>query len=350
MPDFLIFDPTVRAHFQALPLQQRLERQDTVSVELPEIGLGALFPFGVDLIDVRDNSRDFGLTKDAAIVTQSYRPTTRFVTQVGGSLERNDAKIFAGETIEQYLEANQSFGPRLRVPDGTTFAIAERASVTWDRRDNPFDATRGTFAFASVEHVHAIPIAESENTPISDFVRLQSRIAGYIPLADNGLSLALSFRWGQNVQLISGSKTYPDRLFFMGGVDSLRGFLQESLIPEDVAEQILRDEKRANQPGVDPNSLLTPDKVAIRGGDLLLNPRVELRIPLVGALQTAVFLDTGNLWLDPKTVDPLKLRYAAGTGLRAATPVGPLALDVGFNLDRRDWEDPFAFHFSIGLY
>jgi outer membrane translocation and assembly module TamA len=49
-------------------------------------------------------------------------------------------------------------------------------------------------------------------------------------------------------------------------------------------------------------------------------------------------------------VEPWKLRYAAGSGLRASTPVGPLALDIGLNLDRRDWEDPFAFHFSIGLF
>jgi outer membrane translocation and assembly module TamA len=81
-----------------------------------------------------------------------------------------------------------------------------------------------------------------------------------------------------------------------------------------------------------------------------VNPRAELRIPLGGVLHTAVFLDAANLWLDPRNVEPWKLRYAAGSGLRASTPVGPLALDIGLNLDRRDWEDPFAFHFSIGLF
>jgi outer membrane protein assembly factor BamA len=349
LPDFLIFDSAVRANFDKLSALERLERRDSISVEFPEIGLGPLFPLGVDLVDVRDNSRDFGLTKDAVIVTQSYRPSTRFVAQIGGSLERNNANIFNGETIREYLsqQQNASASKRLLVPDGLTIAVAERTNVTWDRRDNPFNATRGTFAFASVEHVHAEPADQTAITPVSDFFRLTGRVAGYIPFSSKGLALAISMRWGQNVQLIRGSKTYPDRLFFLGGVDSLRGFLQDSVIPEDVAQQIYKDQKTALQPGADP---LTPEKVSVRGGDFLLNPRAELRVPLGGVFQTALFLDTGNLWLEPSQVDPWRLRYAAGTGLRATTPVGPLALDIGFNLDRRYWEDPFAFHFSIGLF
>ncbi len=91
-------------------------------------------------------------------------------------------------------------------------------------------------------------------------------------------------------------------------------------------------------------------QVGSRGGDLYLNPRVELRLPLAGSLETALFLDAGNVWVDPTNFDPLRLRYAAGSGLRLATPIGPLAFDYGINLDRRPWEDFGAFHFAIGLY
>src|SRR5687768_15092664 len=101
------------------------------------------------------------------------------------------------------------------------------------------------------------------------------------------MSLAMSFRWGMNHQLLERSRTYPDRLFFLGGVDSLRGFLQDSLVPEDVAEKLL-----------DPDSGLGIDQVVIRGGDLFINPRVELRIPLTDGVETALFLDSGNLWAD----------------------------------------------------
>jgi len=144
------------------------------------------------------------------------------------------------------------------------------------------------------------------------------------------------------------TKCQSYRLFSFGGVDSIRGFLQDSVIPEDIAERIIADSKKP--PGTDPAKILTANEVPIRGGNVLLNPRAEFRIPLGGVFQTALFLDTGNVWLLPSTVVPYKLRYAAGTGLRANTPVGPLALDIGMNLDRRPWEDPFAFHFSIGLF
>jgi outer membrane protein insertion porin family len=158
-------------------------------------------------------------------------------------------------------------------------------------------------------------------------------------------------RWGLNQQLRDNSQTYPDRLFFMGGVDSIRGFAQDSLIPEDVAQELL-----------DANSGLGLNQVVIRGGDVFVNPRLELRVPLSGNVQTGLFLDAGNLWRDPEDVDLTRLRYAIGSGLRINTPIGPLVFDYGFNVERildqlypnranqRFWEDIGAFHFSIGLF
>jgi outer membrane protein assembly factor BamA len=133
----------------------------------------------------------------------------------------------------------------------------------------------------------------------------------------------------------------------MGGAETLRGFLQASLIPQDIADQLEReDPTAANQA-----DRLTARKVVIRGGDFLFNPRLELRIPLTKLLHTAVFLDTGNLWRDIGNVDLTRLRYSAGSGLRFVTPVGPLAFDYGFKLDRRFYEsDLGAFHFSVGLF
>jgi outer membrane protein insertion porin family len=100
----------------------------------------------------------------------------------------------------------------------------------------------------------------------------------------------------------------------------------------------------------------------IRGGDVFLNPRAELRIPLTSSVQTALFLDAGNLWTQPDQIQPFRLRYAVGSGLRISTPIGPLVFDYGFNLHsildelranpekKRTWEDLGAFHFSIGLF
>ena len=138
------------------------------------------------------------------------------------------------------------------------------------------------------------------------------------------------------------------RLFFLGGVDSMRGFLQDSLVPQDIADAILAP-SNADKPDGDPTKLHIQN-IAIRGGDTYVNPRAELRIPVLSVLDTALFVDAGNVWVQPGAFEPFRLRYTSGTGLRIATPIGPIAFDYGINLSRRPWEDFGAFHFSIGLF
>jgi outer membrane protein assembly factor BamA len=375
LPTAFILESDVKQKYDELHVGERLERRDTATVEFPNIGLGPLFRLSVEGVDVRDNARDYGLSKDAGIVTLSFRPDRRVSVQLGASLERNYAQIFGDDqknALKCYLQSNPTQQALFRVPQGVSIALAQRLSVTWDRRDNPLDATSGTFFSASVEHVHANPIDNnaSQDTgcsgePVttgqplidpfqsvpSDFLRYTSRVAGYVRLSDKGMALAMSFRWGVIQHLLAGSQTYPDRLFFMGGVDSLRGFLQDSLVPEDIAKRLLN-----------PSSGLVLNDVVIRGGDIFVNPRAELRIPVGSSVETALFVDAGNLWTAPSRFQPLDLRYAVGTGLRIATPIGPLVFDYGFNVDRvlddlfpkrenqRFWEDLGAFHFSIGLF
>jgi outer membrane protein insertion porin family len=364
LPDAFILDDQVRDTYRRANVTdaQRLRRRNTVSITLPEVGLGPLIRFGVDGIDVHDIARDFDLGKEAVAATFTYRPARGLYAQLGGSLERNDATIFNGGTVYEYLQslrdpASQADLSRLlRVPEGVTYAVAQRVSITWDRRDNPLGATKGTLLVAGVEHVHAYRDAYDAGCDLdhpdgiiparcpSDFLRLTGTASAYVRLTPEGLAIAMSVRGGRIVQLIKNSKTYPDRLFFLGGIDSMRGFLQDSLVPEDVAAKILGPEK------------LAIENVAIRGGDVFINPRVELRIPLGGVWESGLFLDTGNVWVEPKNFDPFKLRYAAGAGIRVATPIGPLAFDYGINLIRRIWrvdgpaEDRGNFHFSIGLF
>ena len=373
LPQQFILEQDVRAKHE--PVETRFGRHNSASVEFPEIGLGPLFRFNVEAIDVRDNARDYSLVKDALIPTVIFRPERRLSAQLGGSLELNTATIL-GDTggLVKYIRDSGQL-TTFRVPEGTTFVTAERASASWDQRDVPLDATRGFLISGSIEHVHAKPVGDTASAAansngtgpfdpvVSDFMQYTSRVAGYVPITKRGMALALSFRWGLNSQLIERSHTYPDRLFFMGGVDTIRGFSQDSLIPEDIAQQLLDAHALADSDPGD-NELLTVDRILIRGGDVFINPRAELRIPLSGSVQTALFLDTGNLWSSIRAFEDLKfrLRYAAGTGIRISTPVGPLVFDYGFNLERlldqvdssrkrqRFWESLGAFHFSIGLF
>lgn len=359
-PPFLIAEKDVRIKYQELTDIERLERRNTITLAFPEIGLGPLFRFEVELLDLLDNARDFTQTRDAAVVRLLYRPRRVYLFQLGGTVELNNARILGGDSLLEYVQENP--GQNIRIPEGRSVAYTQNISGSWDGRDKPLSATRGMYVSANVEHVRADPLGESQgdcnedSTEVFDQVcsqllRISGRVSGYIPLSKKGMTLALSLRGGVIQHLNQVSRTYPDRLFFMGGADTLRGYPQYSLVPQDVADRLL-----------DPNDDLTIDAVVLRGGDIYINPRAEWRIPITDSVQTAVFLDTGNLWEDRRFFDPFNLRYTAGTGIRIQTPVGPLVFDYGFNLERladalvtdrpnqRVWEDIGAFHFSIGLF
>jgi outer membrane protein assembly factor BamA len=337
--DFMILDPQVKTNYDTLAVAERLERRDTVSVIFPEVGLGPRVSLGLDAIDVRDNQRDFGITKEALVPSLTYRPFRTLTTQLSASGELNDVGIFNQAALADAISL-------LRVPEGRTIAVAERVSATWDARDNPFAATRGILLAGSIEHVNAFPSDTADNpaTIISHFLKFTGKIAGYIRFTNKGTALALSLAGGYNFQLSSTSETYPDRLFFMGGVDTIRSFLTDALVPQDVAVKIQKGAKDAN------GAPLTIDDVVLRGGDLYLNPRAELRVPLTETFALGLFLDMGNVWVEPGSARPWELRYGPGAGLRIASPIGPIALDYGIDLWRREWEDFGAFSFSIGLF
>jgi outer membrane protein assembly factor BamA len=131
----------------------------------------------------------------------------------------------------------------------------------------------------------------------------------------------------------------------MGGFDSMRGWLQDSFMPQEYANQIkagtLQCTSTSNCPGV-----------PLRGGNLMINPRFELRFPVKAPIDGALFADFGNVWNDPATIlrQGLALRTDVGAGVRVQTPVGPLVFDYGVNVTRRSYEDFGAFHFAIGLF
>jgi outer membrane protein insertion porin family len=332
LPDFLILDDDVAETYEEFTVSERLERRNTLSLRFPNIGLGPRVDLVVNGVDARDNNRDFGLTREAFFPTTSYRPVRQVNLQLGVSTELNDVTLFNTEDV--------AVADLPRVPDGRTIAFAQRTSVTWDRRNKPLAATSGTLASAAVEHVSALPL-DTTSQITSEFLKLTGRFAGYIPFGSSGLALAMSLAGGYNLQLKDDSATYPDRLFYLGGVNSVRGFQLDEVVPEDIAARIRNGE-------------IVIDEVGVRGGDFFINPRAELRIPLTDLFSTALFLDTGNVWAEPEAITGLEdlfiLRYTAGAGIRLETPLGPVALDYGFKIVRNEWEDFGALHFSIGLF
>lgn len=250
--------------------------------------------------------------------------------------------------------------------EGTTTLHALRPSFVLDFRDSPTHPHRGWLMSGFVEYEHSIGApGESSRTlwilPSSDIhtnlLKTSGLLSGYIPLGGQAV-LALSARAGQIFPLDPESTTIIPRRFFLGGASTLRGFNEEALVQADVRPLLAAEARQcATSPtGVgctDAGRAIVDGKMPVsQGGEAFLLGKIELRLPVAGRFELGLFLDAGNLWLDPKRVNPRELRPTAGAGARFVTPIGPAALDLGFNLDPDESinEAVFAPHFTIGLF
>jgi outer membrane protein assembly complex protein YaeT len=92
------------------------------------------------------------------------------------------------------------------------------------------------------------------------------------------------------------------------------------------------------------------------GGRTMMEMSTEARFGIRGKLSGVAFIDGGNVWREPWDVQLSDLRWAAGPGIRYETPIGPVRVDFGVqlnpidglviegNAEKRKWR----VHFSIG--
>ena len=59
-----------------------------------------------------------------------------------------------------------------------------------------------------------------------------------------------------------------------------------------------------------------------------------------------LFFDMGNAYTG--RIDLGNMKRSAGTGIRWFSPMGPLRLELGFNLDPKDGESSQEWDFTIG--
>ena len=276
----------------------------------------------------------------------------------------------AASNLSEYLKSlasGDNFLAQARIlnlPDGETVVVAQRGTLTWDRRDNPLDATKGTLLTSSLEHVDAFPLGAKvgpDEQAEGHFLKFFNRFNFYAKLPFR-MRFASSSNVGIISQIAADSSTYPDRLFFLGGQD-MRGWYTQSFIPQDDLDRL--DEASgpdcpAGGAPQDPNipspakCLFTIKTLPVRGGNLSIVQRFEVRIPIAGPVETVLFTDFGNLWRQlryPFDKGEFPIRADVGSGLRIQTPIAPIAVDFGYNVTRRKlYEDAFAFSFSLGLF
>jgi outer membrane protein insertion porin family len=282
-------------------------------------------------------------------------------TRYEGSLQMNDqvtprTSLLYHYAFRKVVVSNLNITPE-EVPLFNAPTLVSEFGLGWtrDARDNPADATKGNFNSA------AASVASTAIGSSASFMRLFYQNSTYHPIKRR-FSFARSIRIGillpyrDTVSLSFPAQTTPPlptviplpERFFAGGGTSLRGFA-------------------LNQAG--PRDSVTGFPV---GGQalLVLNQefRFPMRLPYIGtALSGALFYDGGNVYsrlsrvtLRPYPPKPIfnpanptqcqfnctnELNYFAhtvGLGFRYGTPVGPIRIDLGYQINRPQFVAPIC--------
>ena len=107
------------------------------------------------------------------------------------------------------------------------------------------------------------------------------------------------------------------RAFFSGGANSNRGYGYNEVGPHGMVTSLTGNQSEGLVP---------------TGGLSLWESSLELRFPISGDLGAAVFLDASDITRSIAFFRLTRPHLSSGLGLRYATPVGPLRVDIGFRL------------------
>ncbi|MBK7630890.1 MAG: BamA/TamA family outer membrane protein [Ignavibacteriales bacterium] len=182
------------------------------------------------------------------------------------------------------------------------------------------------------------------------FYRLQAGISNYISLTnDRSFVFASKFRVGyaqpitgsENPSITSEQLIPPNKTFYAGGSNSVRGWKSRELVPKDSIYYF----------GI------TTETNSLRGGSFWLEGSFEIRQKLNQYFGYAVFADYGNTWNGWKDAKISEIAVAVGLGIRVYTPIAPFRLDFGtkfYNPDdqklifEKNFWQSITIHFGIG--
>ena len=242
--------------------------------------------------------------------------------------ERDDATITpaALDDLSFWDELiSLSLDPRRPRQGGQRSALSVDASR--NTTDNLLDAKRGYIASLHLEQAGSFLGGSYHYREVTGEGRTYQKLGNFAVFAVQARGGMIEAS-GPPDQRVPFFKRY-----FLGGATNLRGWGRFEMAP------------------------LTDRGLPI-GGTKFSNFSAELRAPIWGQLTGVAFLDGGIVWADRSSAvrNDTGWRYDVGPGLRYQTPVGPIRVDFGYQLNPipgllvngKPQERRFRFHFSIG--
>ena len=207
------------------------------------------------------------------------------------------------------------------------------ANLTRDSRDNVLDAHKGVLNSLELD-INSTKLGSSVN-----FAKLTTQAAIYRQKIHD-IVWAGSIRIGL-AQPFASSRVPLSERFFTGGGDSLRGFPLDGAGPQRNIFVCSSDETAPNCPQINVPS----------GGNeqLIINLESRIPLPIKKGLSIVPFYDGGNVFPNIGFHDFTSL-YSnnVGVGLHYSTPVGPIRVDIGHNLNPVPGVKSTQYFISIG--
>ena len=218
---------------------------------------------------------------------------------------------------------------------GTSLTSAMSPSLSYDSRDHFFNPTEGTKSALSVKFAGL----GGDNR----FIKSDLSGRWYYPLLKDpnwggAYVLALGGSLGYGVGLAERSNGKKDlplfERYFLGGINSVRGFAERSLGPRE----------GANCAGE------TCADTEVVGGDRAMVLSAELMFPIMDqlGLRGVAFIDMGNSFGGSEKFSISDLRRSVGFGARWMSPFGPLRVELGFPLNKKSGDETSVIGFTIG--
>ncbi len=219
-------------------------------------------------------------------------------------------------STDKIKDVQQTASSYIKQQEGVTTTSGMTFTLTRDTTDDIMFPSRGSKNSASVEFTGG-PLQGDV-----DYTRYNWSSALFFPLTSETV---FGVRGRIGYLQPRGDKDIPVySRFYLGGITSIRG---------------LRD--------VGPKDPVTNDPI---GGLTFMNFNVEYIFPLVknAGLKGVFFFDTGNAWNSGYHFDDM--RKTCGAGIRWYSPIGPMRLEYGYVLDRKDDEAAGRWEFTIGMF
>ena len=228
--------------------------------------------------------------------------------------------IYYGYTIDSTELSDVAPYASQSIKDSMNIKItsAVNARLVRDTRNNQYTPDSGSNNSFSIRHAGGILGGDAQ------FTKLEGSSSWYFPMI-----------W-KTVFHIKGAigDAYADdetklpvyERYYLGGMNSIRGFPSASISP------------------VDP---VTDEKV---GGDKMWYANIAVQFPLLeeAGLHGEIFTDLGNVYAVNKSWDFSDYKQTVGVGFLWMSPMGPIRLAWGYNVDQQPGEDSSNWDFTMG--